>query len=112
MIIVCFTWSRGSDADDTARDQGRHRHPDWGHQLYLQKKQGVKANWVGVDQAIDTGDLPADLTHSNPFDDMEVTGWAGWLTDGHWTYSTTKAGITSSGDQRFKRKFWSDRRLP
>ena len=46
MIIVCFTWSRGSDADDNARRQGRHRHPDWGHQLYLQKQQGIKADWV------------------------------------------------------------------
>ena len=65
-----------------------------------------------MDQAIDAGDLPADLKHSRPFDDMEVTGWAGWLTDGNWTYSITEAGITSTRNRGLKGKFVSDRRLP
>ena len=47
---------------------------------------------------------------------MDVPGWAGWITDGHWRYCTTKAGITSIKDDRngkkFKHEFWSDCRLP
>ena len=65
MLIVAFTWGRGSDAD-YSRDYSSQRRARRGQELWHDKQKGVRTFWVSVDQPMDSGSLPPDMLHSTP----------------------------------------------